>query len=240
MPVTDTQYSAIAASGADAFDFLQGQLSHDLRLLDSRERLLAAWCNPKGRVITLLRVLRRGGSFRLLLPAELADEVVRRLTLFRFRAKVEFAVEDASSAELGATDGLGAWRLDNLRAGIAEIAAAQSEAFTPHMLNLDLIDALSLTKGCYTGQEIVARTHYRGASKRRLHGFTGAPAAPGDAICEQDRKIGTVVNAIGNELLAVVSSAGVGTELTVNGEALGWRRLPYELETGGFADAKDT
>jgi folate-binding Fe-S cluster repair protein YgfZ len=52
-------YTKILVSGEDAFDFLQAQLSNDLQLLETRDRLLSAWCNPKGRVICLMTVLRR-------------------------------------------------------------------------------------------------------------------------------------------------------------------------------------
>ena len=89
---------------------------------------------------------------------------MQRLTLFRFRAKVDFELSPGpavSEAEL----------LANIQAGIPEIALPQSEKFTPHMLNLDLLQMVSVSKGCYPGQEIVARTHFRGSSKRRCLRF---------------------------------------------------------------------
>jgi tRNA-modifying protein YgfZ len=61
-----------------------------------------------------------------------------------------------------------AWRLADIRAGLPQIYAATSEAFVAQMLNLDLLDAISFTKGCYTGQEIIARTQHLGRIKRRL------------------------------------------------------------------------
>ena len=76
-------YSRILVSGDDAFDFLQAQLTNDLRLLDAQEQLLAAWCNPKGRVICILRVSRAKTAYQLLLPAELAESVLGRLAMFR-------------------------------------------------------------------------------------------------------------------------------------------------------------
>lgn len=60
------------------------------------------------------------------------------------------------------------WRLQNIAAGIPEIFPATVGMFTPHMLNLDQLEAMSLHKGCYVGQEIIARTQYLGKSKRRL------------------------------------------------------------------------
>ncbi len=61
-----------------------------------------------------------------------------------------------------------AWRLADIRAGLPQVYAATRELFIPQMLNLDLIDGISFTKGCYTGQEIVARTQHLGRIKRRM------------------------------------------------------------------------
>ena len=59
------------------------------------------------------------------------------------------------------------WRSADIAAGLPQVFAASSEAFVPQMLNLDLLDAISFSKGCYTGQEIVARTQHLGRIKRR-------------------------------------------------------------------------
>ncbi len=73
------------------------------------------------------------------------------------------------------------------------------------MLNLDLVGAVSLDKGCYPGQEIVARTHYRGKTKRRLFRFESEkPVSPGDKVSDGDRDVGEVVNAVDTSLLAVI------------------------------------
>jgi hypothetical protein len=231
-------YSQIDVAGPDAAAFLQGQLSNDIRLLESRPRMLAAWCNPKGRVIALLRVAPRGAGYALALPAELGEPVIRRLGMFRFRSRVEFASAVLDPVVLGLEDAaaetLAAWRIDNLRHGIPEVAAAQSEAFTPHMLNLDRLEALSFDKGCYPGQEIVARTHYRGASRRRLQLYESTtPVEPGNEIYAGDRKIGDVVNAIGRELLAVVPLDAADDALKVAGSDLTRLPLPYELTGPG-------
>jgi folate-binding protein YgfZ len=61
-----------------------------------------------------------------------------------------------------------AWRLADIRAGLPQVYAATQEQFVAQMLNLDLIDGISFTKGCYTGQEIIARTQHLGRIKRRL------------------------------------------------------------------------
>lgn len=242
--MTTITYVTILVTGADARDFLQGQLTADLARMTPGAGTLAAWCNPKGRVICLFRLREAESGFRLTLPAELAEEVVRRLTLYRFRSKVEFATEGATTADLAigetgdgpgsaaaaapAGDDLQAWRLENLRRGIPEIGPAQTEKFTPHMLNLDLLGAISLDKGCYTGQEVVARTHYRGATRRRTLRFeAAAPVAVGAKLAHGDRDIGEILNAIGTDALAVVPVDCPAAGLTAAGVALTRAPLPY-------------
>ncbi|MFQ5609886.1 MAG: YgfZ/GcvT domain-containing protein [Woeseiaceae bacterium] len=203
--MSDLTYSNIVASGADAETFLQAQLANDLTILEHQDSLLSAWCNPKGRVICLFRVRRNPVGFTMMLPADLADAVVARMEMFRFRANAEFEVRPTSAEDLRLDGSFDDWLLTNLRAGIPEIKRAQSEEFTAHMLSLDLLGAVSLDKGCYPGQEIISRTHYRGASRRRLALFeSDTPVAEGDKVSDGKRNVGDVVNAIGNELLAVV------------------------------------
>ncbi len=233
--VSASAYASIVVRGVDAFSFLQGQLSNDLGRLDQEAQLLAAWCNPQGRVICLPRVGRDRDGYRLALPAELADRVTERLLRFRFRAKVTFEIDAAPhwllSTDAGTAFDLDDWQRMNLERGIPEIGTAQSEKFTPHMLNLDRLDALSLDKGCYTGQEVVARTHYRGATKRRMLRFVSeVEVASGDELTAGGRKAGEVVNAIGKELLAVVSLEVAATPLTIGGAPLSPASLPYRLD----------
>ena len=211
--------STITVAGPDAFEFLQGQLTNDLRLLDAQETLLTAWCNPKGRVICLMTVAKTEDGYSLAIPTDLADDIVKRLTMFRFRAKVEFEVLPGPSAVNIS---------EQIEAGIPWIGLQQTEKFTPHMLNLDLLDAISFDKGCYTGQEIVARTHYKGSSKRRMQRFESAsPVSVGDKISCSDRDIGEVLNVAENDLLAVVPTDKASQELTINGVALVHSPLPY-------------
>ena len=222
----EINYSTINVSGSDAFEFLQAQLTVDLNDL-SREPgsapLRSAWCNPKGRVICMPAVTRKDNGYELSLPADLTDVVVQRMTMFRFRSKVEFSVRPGRINDDESP-------IDKLRAGIPEISLAQSEKFTPHMLNLDLLGIVSLEKGCYPGQEIVARTHYRGASKRRCLRFqSSAPVAPGDKVSDGDREIGEVVNAIETDLLAVVPMGTATNQLFVGDVALTAQDLPYSI-----------
>lgn len=217
--MTDNSYSKLVVSGADALEFLQGQLTIDLQKPGAGEIRRAGWCNPKGRVICLFDLCAEDEGFALTFPTELAGDVVRRLTMFRFRSKVDFDLQPSSDEGR---------LLEKLRDGVAEIWKEQSEKFTPHMLNLDLIDAVDFDKGCYTGQEIVARTHYRGASKRRCMRFESTePVSPGDKVSDGNRDVGEVLNVVGNDLLAVVPTDIADNDLTVNSTALLHLPLPY-------------
>ncbi|MDH3587663.1 MAG: hypothetical protein OEQ30_11290, partial [Gammaproteobacteria bacterium] len=197
------------------------------RLLQEQAQLLSAWCNPKGRVICIMRLKQSDTGYQMVLPAELAESVLKRLTMFRFRSRVDLESAPATADDLGISGTTEDWLLNNLRAGRAEVWRAQSEEFTPHMLNLDLLGAVSFDKGCYPGQEIVARTHYRGATKRRTHRFESAQAlSPGDKIADGERDVGEVVNAIGTDLLAVIPSEKAESALSVNGVKL--RHIPLD------------
>jgi len=211
--------TTIAITGPDAFEFLQGQLTNDLRRLGGEDEILAAWCSPKGRVIWFGTVWRIEQGYGLSAPADTAADVVKRLTMFRFRSKVEIETVDE-----GAT-------VDPaflIQHGYAFIGPEQVEQFTPHMLNLDLLDAVSLDKGCYTGQEIVARTHYKGATKRRTLRFESEDTVNiGDKVSLDGRDIGEVLNVAGTELLAVVPVDKAEAALSVNGIELKPRPLPY-------------
>jgi folate-binding protein YgfZ len=131
-----------------------------------------------------------------------------------------------------------AWHLADLRAGLPQVYPQTHEAFVAQMLNLDLLNAISFDKGCYTGQEIIARTHYRGSIKRRMFRFVAncPPPAPATRIVLGDTHAGDVVDSAatpeGCELLAVVSLQYVEGALRLDGRAeVELRRmgLPYEV-----------
>ncbi|MGH8308352.1 MAG: YgfZ/GcvT domain-containing protein [Steroidobacteraceae bacterium] len=84
----------------------------------------------------------------------------------------------AGAARMLAPDAAEIWRRHEIEAGEPQVFASTSETFVSQMLNLDLLDAISFEKGCYTGQEIIARAHYRGRMKRRMQRFRaiGPPA----------------------------------------------------------------
>ncbi len=133
-----------------------------------------------------------------------------------------------------------AWVLESIRTGLPAIVADTQELFVPQMLNLDLIDAISFNKGCYVGQEIVARTQNLGRIKRRMYRFTSdtpATLSPGAHIYGAGNATGKVVlsseEKIPGELLAVVpieSAGGPWHADELRSIELTRRPLPYRID----------
>lgn len=123
------------------------------------------------------------------------------------------------------------WKLAHLRAGLPQVYPETHEAFVAQMLNIDLLGGISFEKGCYTGQEIIARAHFRGAVKRRMFLFRteGPPPAPGTRVLAGEQHAGDVVDAVDDLVLAVISLAQLKNELRLDGTnaALTRLELPY-------------
>ena len=99
------------------------------------------------------------------------------------------------------------WNNAKIKSGLVDINRKTSELYTPHMLNLDLIGAISFDKGCYTGQEIVARTENLGRVKRRVNRYklSTDKAKIGDELTLNNNKIGKIINVAKNNILAVTN-----------------------------------
>jgi folate-binding protein YgfZ len=298
----------IAVDGDDAVEFLQGQLTNDVREVTAGRAQRSAWCSPKGRVLTCFLVFRHEGRLLLQLPAALVAQTLARLRMYVLRARAD--LEDASDVwmriglvgdnaeaclgdrvgrlpekpedvvslddltvvrlrgprpryevvghpravtsvwndcrRMAVAAGADAWELLDIEAGIASIGPDTSDAFVPQMLNLDRIGGVSFTKGCYVGQEIVARTQHLGRIKRRMyraHWNGSAPVAPGDTLAasaEAASPKAQIVNARaapggGFQVLAVmpveVAGAVPDTGLALlDGTRLTLEALPYTLD----------
>ena len=134
------------------------------------------------------------------------------------------------------------WQLGAIAAGEPQVYAATSEEFVAQMLNLDVLEGISFEKGCYTGQEIIARAHFRGRVKRRMQRFITAEAAalrPDDAVQLADGRPARVVDAAAHadgrcEFLAVAALTGAAgaTDAPAQGAAILHATqlpLPYAL-----------
>jgi folate-binding protein YgfZ len=126
------------------------------------------------------------------------------------------------------------WTLAEIRAGRPLIAAPTQDQFVPQMVNLELAGGVDFHKGCYPGQEVVARAQYRGEVKRRMFRLRGAALKPGQELYSDDspgQPSGMVVNAAGDESLAVLQVAAVESKSAIRpqpqGVALEVLPLPY-------------
>ncbi|WP_347986308.1 folate-binding protein [Methylomonas sp. AM2-LC] len=191
----------LTVTGKDSANFLQGQLTCDIHSLTDNSFSLAAFCNPKGRVISTLLVIKVGNDFLLVLPASIQEIVRLKLQRYILRSAVKIDTQATDQQIMGGysapqSDGIYAciklpgsvtrflwirsgvktvgttdnseWYYQDICSGLPWFAATQTELYTPHMLGIDRLNGISFTKGCYTGQEIVARTHYLGQAKRTV------------------------------------------------------------------------
>ncbi|BBB22418.1 conserved hypothetical protein [Abyssogena phaseoliformis symbiont OG214] len=165
-------------SGVDAQSFLQGQLSNDIVVIGENEWQLNAYCQHQGKVIALFWVTKYKDDFYLNFPDSLQDKVLKRLNIFVLMANVEI-----KQAALNVNPPIDAMKHP-------EIYLITSEKFVPQELNLDIDEVgVSFSKGCYPGQEVVARLHYLGKPKRRMRLFE----------CEQVLKVGDKLIALGSK-----------------------------------------
>jgi len=111
-----------------------------------------------------------------------------------------------------------AWRQSDLRFGVPRLAADQREQWTPQQLGLDRLNGYSVKKGCYPGQEIVARTHFLGKAKRALQLLRVGDGTPSGAQVQQNgAAIGTVASVAGDLALAVLPLEIASDPLSVDG-----------------------
>ena len=188
----------IKVTGDDATTFLQSQFSNDISLIEPNQIQINAYCQHQGKILALLWIFIKNENYYLSFPNDLNELVLSKLNMFKLLSKVTF--EDFSSKinQYGLIDenyegsfklhsnlslfttqdthetnySMNFWEKSCIDNNLPEINSSTSEQFIPQALNLDVNDlGVSFTKGCYPGQEVVARMHYLGKSKRRLFRF---------------------------------------------------------------------
>lgn len=254
----------LSLSGPDASSFLQGQSTCNLADASEEHSLPGSFCSVKGRVISTFLLLKKQDQFQLILPADLAESISKRLSMYILHADVKIQITPEEIGLFGFSDNQGApylptndyqttvfnnnasivklpsteiprfiftgsvnsaqkllqkvgttkqefspapaWRLLDTFAGLPHISPATSETWIPQSINLDTLGAISFKKGCYTGQEIIARTHYKGKAKASMHHVTltsNATITPGLKLfslnSDNNQSIGEVVNALQTE-----------------------------------------
>lgn len=328
-PLSDL--AVIEISGADAISFMQSQLTQDVASLTPDHAVLAGYCSPKGRLLASMVIWSAPHPddtpcLYALVKADVAESLLKRLSMFVLRAKARLVIARASVwglalpaqplepfpleslADAGITSAAGqlyaaiellpaqpspyscihtdtgiwiaapsttdsptrwwhishiinpeaqadqgGWNAADIAAGLPWITSAIQDIFIPQTLNLDLIQGVSFSKGCYPGQEVVARSHYRGTVKRRMaYGVVAAPDAIDMATPKQlagqdihdakqpDNPCGRVINAATDSngllhLLLEVQLADLGVADFRLGQPTGpvisMRDLPYSIQT---------
>ena len=193
--------SLLRISGSEAEIFLQNQLSNDITKLNNSEVQLNAYCQHQGKIIALIWVMRYEDCFLLSFPLDLAEKVKSRLQMFIIMSDVvindisddfiqlglfkenhsnEYLINENLSLLIKThveknseiTIQNDEWIKACIDFQIPEVFLNSSEKFVPQMLNLDINEVgVNFSKGCYPGQEVVARLHYLGEAKRRLFSF---------------------------------------------------------------------
>lgn len=174
-------------SGPDAAQFLQGQLTCNILQLCENQPQLFAYCNRQGRVIASGRVTLVDGCYWLSLPSSMLQICLQHFKHYALFAKIEFTLPQQVSPSLNED-----WPECDIRAGIASIYPSTTEKFLPHDLNYQLTGALDFHKGCYLGQEIIARMQYKAKLKYHCYFFTAKVdivPQPGTAICDENHRL---------------------------------------------------
>jgi tRNA-modifying protein YgfZ len=222
----------VRVAGPDAADYLQRMVSNDVAALAPGESCEALLLTPKARVIAPMRVLRRGDDdFLLLTEPELGETLRDELLRMRFAAKAEIELEKHSSYLLlggngggVANDDYGVPAVEMLDQDPPEglpslsdedLERLRVEAGTPQFgkeiddrvlpAEAGLVDrAVSLTKGCFPGQEPIARLHYRGHANRGLRVLEVDGAQVGAEIVRDGKVVGRVTSVAAGRALAYV------------------------------------
>jgi folate-binding protein YgfZ len=212
---------------------------------------------PKARVISDVELFNTGHGYVLACPPDRAQLVLESIARARFRRKVELArsahavvwgeaADALASLETpagphrllaSAPDGVGpadAWEVARVEAGLPAFGREFGEDSMPAEAGLVPL-AVSFTKGCYPGQEPVARLQYRGHANRGLRGLALSGTLPelGVAVLDGDRKVGRVGSAVLSPRFGPISLAVLrrevsdGDEVTVAGSAARVRPLPF-------------
>ena len=189
-------FSVIRLSGADAYSFLQGQVTCDTTQLKQQDWLAGCHCNAKGKMWSSFIAVKDGEDILLLATTESAQASLSELNKYGVFAKADITDDSAnwhiygsnqrsdigicielsdehfivmSKTEIETNSKAEVWWQQQILSGRAHLFTDTIGEYVPQMLNLQALDYISFQKGCYMGQEMVARMRYLGKNKRALY-----------------------------------------------------------------------
>jgi len=192
---TTDQRAYIQLAGPDSRKFLQGQVTCDMETLTGDATINGAHCTPKGRIIFLFSA-SCDQQDNIILETHHSVKEIAMANLKKYAVFFKTEISDVSDQykDIPAPS-----NLQRIRSGSADVVSETSDMFIPQMLNLDALGYISFKKGCYTGHEIVARAHYRGAVKRRMHhlqlSLNLLPNAGDDIRNSEGKSVGNIASA---------------------------------------------
>ena len=244
-------------SGSENEAFLQAQFSNDICKLDNSSVQLNAYCQHQGKILALFWVIRTGDDFLLSFPLDLLDSIKARLQMFVLMADVKITDETEQYLQIGVIgksekgsftineqlsfiladpknlsnfdlSSQDFWDKACIDSFLPEVSIASTETYIPQMLNLDINEfGVNFSKGCFPGQEVVARLHYLGKAKRRLFAFKSSSRLTiGDTLhCAESKSAkasGSVVSQVkfGADFycLATLEVENKDNKITINNE----------------------
>jgi tRNA-modifying protein YgfZ len=236
--------SSVVLAGADADVFAQSQFTGNILEQEAGRWQPTAWCDSKGRALVVMLAARREDAVEIVTPASQLQTLLSRLPMYAIGRKVQIheggsvqgccdhdqpenglafdadrAIRLADGPARTDQEWLRRWQLADLQSRIPWLTPETSGQHLPQSLGLEALDAISYSKGCYPGQEVIARVHFLGKVKHRLAVLsldTPHPPAPGIAVTDR-------------------SGAGLGQLLWSvpdNGESFGLAVVHSEATTG--------
>ncbi len=247
----------IRAAGPDAVGYLQSMVSNDVEAVAPGAGTYALLLTPKARVIADLEIFNTGEELVLSAPPEAAESVLQTLVRARFRKKVELEPTERWLVWGGAQNALASldtpagplylvdrrpaqvepeelFEIARIEAGMARFGNEFTTDSMPAEAGLEQ-RAVSFTKGCYPGQEPVARLHYRGHANRGVRGLEladGLPT-PGAPVVAGDREVGRVTSVVRSPRFGTIGlgvlrrEVADGDTVEAGGAAATVRPLPF-------------
>jgi tRNA-modifying protein YgfZ len=266
--------AVVRVSGADAATFLQGLITNEMALLETQGAIFAGLLSPQGKVLFEFLVVKATDGYLLDVARSAAGDLVKRLAMYKLRAKVEVKLDPewrivfgrpvdfiGSSSDPGKLvyrdprlNAFGNRAMSLMQIGFDfelfdyhahRIALGVPEGgkdylfgdLFPHEAMFDQLNGVSFTKGCYVGQEIVARMQHRGTARSRFLMVAAAGPLPerGTEVLAGDRPVGQMGSSVGGNGLALIrldrlgDAYKEGKPITTGGVPITLTKPPYAI-----------